>query len=202
VKATTIADVVGLGDQALADKALLLTDGLGLSDAILRHKRFALLDAVALSEVVGTPVRLLVSVDLVSLVESVTLRKPKVVLRQGALSLPLEYVTSLPLTIPALLVEHDVPGVLGGELQSLGFGTHQLSVRGFFQGPDAKSDLNILEEMEAAGTPVTVTVLGASGELFSSGVYYMVSLERGIPAGRPAPLVRVGYEIRFRGKAT
>jgi hypothetical protein len=54
--------------------------------------------------------------------------------------------------------------------------------------------------MEAAGTPITVSVLGASGEIFSSGDYYMVSLKRGIPAGRPAPLVRVGYEIRLRGK--
>lgn len=113
----------------------------------------------------------------------------------------MEYVTPLPLTIPSLLVEHDVPGVLGGELQHLGFGTHQLSIRGLFQGPDAKSDLAVLEGMEAAGTPITVSVLGTAGELFSSGTYYMVSLERGIPAGRPAPLVRVGYEIRLRGKA-
>lgn len=201
-KLLLLSDGISLSETPLADKLNLLMDLTSLSDAIFRHKQFSLSEAVVLSEIIGTPTRVLISVDLVSLIETLGLWKPKVILTQCSLQLPLEYVTGIPYTIPALLVEHDTPGVNGGLLQHMGLDSESLQINGFFKGIYTQNDLSILEQMADEGDPVSVKIYDNAGETFVSAYYFIDLIEWQPDARRPSSegAVKLLYRINLRRK--
>jgi len=106
-------------------------------------------------------------------------------LTQNTTVIELELIRAVPLSEPATVITHEVPGTLGGKLQFLGTKAKKLRIDAFVRGSGAKTIIDNLKSFQSSGKLTTVEVT-IHGQTWVSADFFITSIEFDVEPGKPS----------------
>jgi hypothetical protein len=107
-------------------------------------------------------------------------------------------VLGMPETVPSTLIPITIPGNEGGQLQYLGSPPKRLQLTILLKTTSAKTDLDTLKSIRAAGVPCQVTITAFNQTWIQANyliVHLAYNLEPGTPQAAGSEVVRVLVEL-------